>query len=78
MFDDRVYKRGALTLHALRTAVGDETFFETLRTWVEKHTGGTVSTADFVRHASQAADRDLGDLFDTWLYTEALPPLPSS
>ena len=78
MFDDRVYKRGALTLHALRTAVGDETFFETLRTWVEKHTGGTVSTADFVRHASQAADRDLGDLFDTWLYTDALPPLPSS
>ena len=24
MFDDRVYKRGALTLHALRAEVGDE------------------------------------------------------
>ena len=31
MFDDRVYKRGALTLHALRTTVGDEAFFTLLR-----------------------------------------------
>ena len=31
-FDDRVYKRGALTLHALRRAVGDEAFFALLRT----------------------------------------------
>ncbi|WP_449341559.1 hypothetical protein [Streptomyces canarius] len=26
MFDDRVYKRGALCLHALRLAIGDEDF----------------------------------------------------
>ena len=27
MFDDRVYKRGALTLHALRLVMGDADFF---------------------------------------------------
>ena len=27
MFDDRVYKRGALLLHALRLTIGDDTFF---------------------------------------------------
>ena len=48
MFDDRVYKRGALTLHALRAAVGDERFFGLLQTWVAQHRGGTVTTADFV------------------------------
>ena len=47
MFDDRVYKRGALTLHALRVTVGDKKFFSVLRTWVEDHTGGSVTTADF-------------------------------
>ena len=26
-FDDWVYKRGALTLHALRAALGDDAFF---------------------------------------------------
>ena len=76
MFDDRVYKRGALTLHALRAAVGEATFFGLLRSWVAEHVGGSVTTADFVAHASQAAGRDLTDLFDSWLYRTELPPLP--
>ena len=36
MFDDRVYKRGALLLHALRRTVGDEAFFTILRTWADR------------------------------------------
>ena len=31
MFDDRVYKRGALTLHALRLTLGDDAFFGLLQ-----------------------------------------------
>ena len=42
MFDDRVYKRGALTLHALRLTVGDDAFFDLLREWVERFGGGTA------------------------------------
>jgi aminopeptidase N len=76
MFDDRVYKRGALTLHALRADVGDETFFEILRSWVGEHRGGTVDTAMFVAHASSVAGRDLGGLFDRWLHHLELPELP--
>jgi aminopeptidase N len=76
MFDDRVYKRGALTVHALRCEVGDDAFFETLRTWVETHRGGTVSTPMFVDHASSVAGRDLAELFDRWLYRTELPDLP--
>ena len=37
MFDDRVYKRGALTLHALRLTVGDDAFFALLKDWVAEH-----------------------------------------
>ncbi|MEO7069248.1 MAG: M1 family metallopeptidase, partial [Nostocoides sp.] len=68
MFDDRVYKRGALTLHALRCAVGEESFFQILRTWVTDNAGGSVSTEGFVLHAERVAGRTLGSLFRPWLY----------
>ena len=50
MFDDRVYKRGALFLHAIRTTVGDPAFFEMLRSWVTDNTDGSVTTEDFIVH----------------------------
>jgi aminopeptidase N len=75
MFDDRVYKRGALTLHALRLVVGDAAFFAILRTWSARHRFGSVVTADLVAVAEAAAGRPLGDLFDAWLHTAALPAL---
>ena len=43
-FDLVVYDRGALTLHALRKEVGDDTFFAILRQWVADHGGGSGST----------------------------------
>ena len=76
MFDDRVYKRGALTLHALRLTVGDEAFFALVRSWVAEHSGGTVTTSDFVGHAVRETGADLADLFVAWLDKPALPDLP--
>ena len=48
MFDDRVYKRGALTLHALRLTVGDDAFFDALRAW----TGRTPTAPSPPRNSS--------------------------
>lgn len=76
MFDDRVYKRGALTLHALRTAVGDTTFFDILKTWVAEHSGGSVTTAQFIEHCTARSGTDLADLFRDWLDELPLPELP--
>ena len=78
MFDDRVYKRGALLLHALRLTVGDETFFAMLRTWVERHLYGSVTSVMFESHAERVAGRPLADLFDAWLRQRALPALPAA
>ncbi len=36
MFDDRVYKRGALLLHALRLTLGDDEFFRVLAGWATR------------------------------------------
>jgi aminopeptidase N len=76
MFDDRVYKRGALTLHALRQTVGDEAFFVLLREWVARHAGGSVTTEDFEALAAELTGADLGGLFRAWLHERPLPRLP--
>jgi aminopeptidase N len=78
MFDDRVYKRGALTLHALRRTVGDDAFFALLRGWVAEHTGGSVTTDEFRAYAADETGADLDDLFDAWLTAEELPDLPAA
>jgi aminopeptidase N len=77
MFDPTVYKRGALTLHALRIRVGDEAFFALLRSWVAEHRHGTVTTDQFRDHARRFATGPLDDLFTAWLDRPALPPLPA-
>lgn len=76
MFAGSVYVRGGLTLHALRLTVGDDTFFDILREYVARYSGGNASTDDFIEVAEDVSDRQLDDLFDGWLYEETLPSLP--
>ena len=77
MFDDRVYKRGALLLHALRVELGDADFFDLLRRWAHRFAHGSVTTPMFVEVAEEVSGRSLGDLFSCWLEQEELPALPS-
>ena len=76
LFDDRVYKRGALVLHALRRTVGDEAFFRTLRTWTAENRHGTVTTEGFIKVVSAVTGRDLSQFFDEWLWRGQLPTVP--
>ncbi|PZQ91912.1 MAG: peptidase M1 [Leifsonia xyli] len=76
MFDDRVYKRGALLLHALRVELGDERFFALLRLWTSRHRHQTATTADIRALAAEVAGRSLDPLFDTWLLQTPLPSRP--
>ncbi len=73
-----VYTRGALTLHALRLTIGDDAFFETLRTYYERYKFGVAATADFIAVAEEVSAQDLSDFFDAWLYSAELPELPLS
>ena len=78
MFDDRVYKRGALTLHALRVTIGDEAFFRLLREWVARFAYRSVTTEDFVSLAEEVSGASLRELFTAWLDVRALPALPGA
>ncbi len=73
MFDDRVYKRGALTLHALRGRLGDEKFFALLKKWMTRYRHANAGTDDFTGLAAEYCDESLAPLWDSWLYSRALP-----
>ena len=68
LFAGSVYIRGGMTLQALREQVGDDDFFEILRTWIDDHRGGTASTEDFVALAEAVSGDELDALFQAWLY----------
>ncbi|MCM3688854.1 M1 family metallopeptidase [Kocuria rosea] len=80
MFDDRVYKRGALTVHALRAAVGDDAFFPMLRSWTERYRHGLVTTELFEAHVAGKCPglprEQLTALLHDWLFRPALPGFP--
>jgi aminopeptidase N len=77
MFDDRLYQRGGLVLHALRCALGDDAFFRMLHRWAGLHRGTTVTTAMFTAHVARFTAEPLDELFTAWLHRTALPPLPT-
>ncbi|MFD7235399.1 M1 family metallopeptidase [Streptomyces syringium] len=71
---DPVYGRGAMVLHKLRVAVGDKTFFDILRTWTKEHRHGNAETREFIDLCEKKSGKDLGKLFESWLYGKAKPP----
>ena len=86
IFDDRIYKRGALTLHAVRRTVGDAAFRHLVRTWTDRHRGGAVTTKDFRDLVAEHATATGGDALTErvravlagWLDRPALPELPGA
>jgi aminopeptidase N len=71
LFDQRVYKRGGLALHALRVQIGDERFFRLLREWADGNQHGSVATEQFMA----LAGADVAELLQAWLYAKPLPRL---
>ncbi|GAB3970641.1 M1 family metallopeptidase [Actinoallomurus acanthiterrae] len=75
-FADAVYDRGGMALQALRAKVGDRAFFTILRTWAARKRYGNATIPEFVAYAEQVSGQQLGDLFQTWLFTPGRPATP--
>ncbi len=85
MYDRNVYFKGALVLHVLRRAVGEDAFFELLRRTAypdaahRQATGGaqarSLTTGGFIRLAEEVAGRELTPFFERYVYGAALPAL---
>lgn len=78
LFDfNTVYLRGALTLHALRTQVGDAVFFDILRTHYDHTAGGTTNTEIFLGIVDDLAGPDAVSVVESWLYEPEMPGIES-
>ncbi len=76
MFDDRIYKRGALAVHAVRVRLGDRRFFEALRAFTAAHRHAGISTTGFVNFFAGYDDAGvIEQLVDRWVFSAPLPPL---
>ncbi len=73
IFDNLVYQRGAMAVHALRKELGDDVFFRLLRSWLSLHRGGLVSTKQFQNYAEKFSGKQLDALFKKWVYTAGKP-----
>ncbi|MFF5172149.1 M1 family metallopeptidase [Micromonospora sp. NPDC000089] len=78
VFDDAVYDRGAMALHQLRLAVGDDAFFRILPAWTAAHRYGNGTIAQLQALAEQISGLDLDGLFTTWLFTPGRPELATA
>ncbi|MGW4699649.1 M1 family metallopeptidase [Streptomyces sp. NPDC004285] len=76
LFGPPVYQRGAMVLHKLRETVGDRVFDEILRGWAAKYRHANATTDDFTAYAESVSGRDLGALWDVWLYGDEKPSKP--
>jgi aminopeptidase N len=75
LFQDPVYERGAMTLQALRNRIGNDAFWDLLRSWVADHEHGNATTADFIALAEAKSGEDLTSFFKVWVYGGARPDL---
>ncbi|MXX54173.1 MAG: M1 family metallopeptidase [Gemmatimonadetes bacterium] len=71
------YSKGAWVLHMLRGVVGDETFFEGMRAYYERHAYGTVLTNDLRQAFEDVSGRPLDWFFDQWVFQPGYPVLES-
>ncbi len=65
----RVYSKGAMVLHMLRSIVGDESYREILRTYSSDASVryATAESKDFQRVAEQVSGLDLTTFFEQWV-----------
>ena len=75
IFHPTVYDRGAMTLHALRKAIGEKAFARLVKEWFSANRNGNVSTQDFIRFAEKISGKRLDALFKKWVYTSGKPTL---
>lgn len=75
LFSRSVYERGAMTLQALRTRIGDADFSTLLRSWARVRADGNGTTPEFTTLAERISGQQLDSFFQAWLFTGEKPAL---
>lgn len=67
------YQKGAWVLHMLRKELGDDLFWQVLKTYYESYKYSNASTEDFKEVAEKVSGKELDTFFSQWLYQPGHP-----
>lgn len=70
-----VYEKGAWFLHMLRHQIGDDHFFNLLKTYYQRYKFSNALSSDFRQVAEELSGQDLKPFFQQWLYQPGHPKL---
>lgn len=73
IYSELTYEKPAAVLHMLRRLIGDEKFFNILRTYGERFKDSTALSQDFEEVTNQVSGDDYSWFFDEWLRSPAHP-----
>ncbi len=74
-FGFRAYPKGSWILHMLRSQLGPELFRQCVKTYLERHAYGVVTTEDLVEVLEELSGRDWDQFFDQYVYHAHHPEL---
>ena len=75
MFDGNTYQKGARILHMLRTYMGDDAFFESLRIYLEENKHTAVEMHQLRLACEKVSGEDLNWFFNQWFFAKGHPIL---
>ncbi len=76
IFNGRLtYNKGSMVLHMLRKKLGDATFFQALREYLDDPnlSYGYAKTEDLIQHLESASGQNLSEFFSDWIYNQGYP-----
>jgi aminopeptidase N len=74
-FDNRAYPKGAWVLHMLRSQLGPDLFRKCIKTYLDRHRSGIVSTDDLQDVVEEVSGLSFDQFFDQWLHHGGVPEL---
>ncbi len=75
MFDFHAYGKGGWVLRMLRSQLGPDLYRRCIRTYLERHQFGNVTTEDLNAVIEELSGRSFDQFFDQWVYHARQPEL---
>ena len=69
------YQKGGWVLNMLRHELGDETFWNGIRSYYALYKNSNVITEGFRMAMEEVSGKDLSDFFEQWIFTKGYPEL---
>ncbi|MEE8167335.1 MAG: M1 family aminopeptidase [Candidatus Hydrothermarchaeales archaeon] len=73
LYHATIYGKGAFVLHMLRSAMGDDAFYQVIETYLQEYKGKSASIEDFEGIVNGVQGEDMTWFFDEWIRGTTLP-----